>query len=69
MSKLTELRALIDKTNKNNAKVAPINTGGDGRMTTEAANTAAIARGHGQQKAIPKDIGHMPLRELVKSKK
>ena len=35
----------------------------------EAMNTGAIARGHGQQRVIPRETGHTPLRELVKLNK
>ena len=42
MGSLEQLRALIDKVNKQTPKLP---TGGDGRMTAEALNTSAIAKG------------------------
>ena len=69
MNNLDKTRSLVDKFNKTYAKAPMLVTGGDARSTLEAMNTGAIARGHGQQRAIPRDIGHVPLRELVKPKK
>ena len=69
MNNLDKLRSLIDKANKTKAKLPPFVTGGDNRMTSEAMNTGAIARGHGLQRAIPRETGHTPLRELVKLNK
>lgn len=69
MNNLDKLRSLIDKSNKTSAKLPPSVTGGDNRMTSEAMNTGAIARGHGLQRAIPREVGHVPLRELVKTNK
>ena len=69
MNNLSKLRSLIDATNKTQAKLPHSVTGGDGRMTSEAMNTNAIARGHGQQRRIPREVGHVPLRELVKRNK
>ena len=68
MSVLDNVRSLVDKFNKTYAKAPMLATGGDGRMTSEAINTGAIARAQGQQKIIPRTVGHMPLRELVKPK-
>ena len=68
MSTLANVRALVDKFNKTYAKAPLLATGGDGRMTSEAMNTGAIARAQGMQRQIPRNIGPVPLHELVKNK-
>ncbi len=69
MSTLDNVRKLADKFNKTYAKAPLLATGGDGRMTSEAVNTGAIARAQGQQRVIPRTVGHMPLSELIKRSK
>lgn len=69
MNNVDRARALVDKFNKTYAKAPMLVTGGDARVSSEAMNTGAIARGHGQQRAIPRETGHTPLRELVKINK
>lgn len=63
---LNKLHQQTDKRNKAKAKNPILKTGGDGRMTEEAVNTAAIARAKGAQRVIPRDIATLPLAELIK---
>ena len=57
-----KLRTLIDKLNKQRP-VLP--TGGDGRMTAEAVNTSAIAKGQAiDRNKLGKVVTTQPLREL-----
>lgn len=69
MNNLDKARSLVDKFNKTYAKAPMLVTGGDTRSSAEAMNTGAIARGHGQQRAIPRETGYTPLRDLVKINK
>ena len=69
MSALANMRKLVDASNKANAKIPQLPTGGEGRMTSEAQNTSAIMQARGAQRAIPRTIGPMPLHELVKNNK
>lgn len=56
------LRALIDNINKQTPKPP---TGGDGRMTAEMLNTAAVARGQAMDRSKMQDaVRTIPLREL-----
>ncbi|MBK9952846.1 MAG: hypothetical protein IPP10_15465 [Candidatus Competibacteraceae bacterium] len=62
MGSLEQLRALIDKVNKQTPKLP---TGGDGRMTAEALNTSAIAKGQAMSNSkIANATRTLPLREL-----
>lgn len=62
MGSLEQLRALIDKVNKQTPKLP---TGGDGRMTAEALNTSAIAKGQAMSNSkIANTARTLPLREL-----
>jgi hypothetical protein len=58
-------RQQTDKRNKA-AAINPLKTGGDGRRTEEVINTAALARAQGAQRVIPRDLGTLPLAELIK---
>lgn len=49
MTPQAKLRALIDSLNK----AARLPTGGDGRMTEEALNTSAIAKGQAMDRYKP----------------
>jgi len=61
MSPHEKLRALIDKLNKQ----PHLPTGGDGRMTVEAVNTSAIAKGQAIDRYKPGKVAQTkPLREL-----
>lgn len=62
MGSLEQLRALVDKVNKQTPKLP---TGGDGRMTAEALNTSAIARGRAMDNSKIANVARtLPLREL-----
>lgn len=62
MGSLERLRALIDKVNKQTPKLP---TGGDGRMTAEALNTSAIAKGQAMSNSkIANAARTLSLREL-----
>lgn len=62
MGALEQLRALVDKVNKQTPKLP---TGGDGRMTAEALNTSAIAKGQAMDNSkIANAARTLPLREL-----
>ena len=61
MSPHEKLRSLIDKLNKQPQQV----TGGDGRMTAEAINTSAVAKGQAIDRYKPGKVAKTrPLREL-----
>lgn len=62
MGPLEQLRTLVDKVNKQTPKLP---TGGDGRMTAEALNTSAIAKGQAMDNSkIANAVRTLPLREL-----
>lgn len=62
MTPQERLRALIDKVNKQTPRLP---TGGDGRMTTEALNTSAIAKGQAMDRyRVNKVVRTLPLKEL-----
>jgi len=62
MGSLEQLRALIDKVNKQTPKPP---TGGDGRTTAEALNTSAIAKGQAMSNSKVANVARtLPLREL-----
>ena len=62
MNTQERLRALIDKVNKQTPKLP---TGGDGRMTAEALNTSAIAKGQAMSNSkVANAPRTLPLREL-----
>ena len=61
MSPHQKLRSLIDNLNKQSR----LPTGGDGRMTAEAINTSAVAKGQAIDRNKPgKVVQTKPLREL-----
>jgi len=61
MSPHEKLRALIDKLNKQPRQ----STGGDGRVTAEALNTSAIAKGQAIDMYKPGKVAQTrPLKEL-----
>ena len=61
MSPHEKLRSLIDKLNKQ----SHLPTGGDGRMTAEAVNTSAVAKGQAIDRYKPGKVAQTkPLREL-----
>ena len=61
MSPHEKLRSLIDKLNKQ----SHLPTGGDGRMTAEAINTSAVAKGQAIDRYKPGKVAQTrPLREL-----
>ena len=64
-----QARKLVDKFTKTYAKNPMLATGGDGRMSSEAMNTGAIARMHGSQQMLPKGDKTIPLRELMKPRR
>lgn len=64
-----KLRAGIDRLRKTYAKVPLLATGGDMHKTSEAVNTAAMARAQGAKRQIPRNFSTVALRELVKRKK
>jgi len=62
MNTQERLRALVDRLNKQTAKLP---TGGDGRMVTEVLNTSAIARNQAMDRYKKgKTSKTLPLREL-----
>jgi len=61
-----KLHQQADKRNKANAKNPLTRTGGDRRMTEEMVNTASLARAQGLQRVIPREIGVIPLAQLVR---
>jgi hypothetical protein len=66
MSLLAKQRQQADAANKAAAKNPMLKTGGDGRMTEEMVNTAALARAKGAQRVIPREMTTLPLAELIK---
>jgi hypothetical protein len=52
MTPQQKMRAIVDRMNKQRAARAPLPTGGDNRVTEEALNTGAAARGRAQMATV-----------------